>query len=126
MKHNGIQRKTNRMSYTILLTNTRLKAEEVFRIYKENDTVEKAFSYLKPRLEPFFSRLENGTRAWLFLTVLGYRLVAMIAPRCNMPYNQALKVISGIREVVHSNKSYTHVEYTKEQRKLIEKLKIDL
>ena len=122
LKHKAIQRKTNRMGYTILLTNTRLKAEEVLGIYREKDTVEKAFSHL----EPFFSRSEKGTRARLFLTVLGYTMVAMIAARCDIPYNQTLKVISGIREVVYTNGSYTHAEYTKEQRELIEKLKIDL
>ena len=126
LKHKAIQRRTNRMGYTILFTNTRLKAEEVIRIYREKDTVEKAFSHLKPHLEPFFSRSENGTRARLFLTVLGYTMVAMIASKCDIPYSQALKIISGIREVVYSNGSHAHVEYTKEQRELIEKLKIDL
>ena len=126
LKHKAIQRKTNRMGYTILFTNTRLKAEEALRIYREKDTVEKAFSHLKPHLEPFFSRSESGTRARLFLTVLGYTMVAIIAAKCDISYNQALKVMSGIREVVYSNGSHSHVEYTKEQRELIEKLKIDL
>ncbi len=36
-----------------------------------------------------------------------------------------MKVISGIREVVYANGSHGHVEYTKEQRELIEKLKIE-
>ena len=103
LKHKAIQRRTNKMGYTILFTNTRLKVEEVLRIYREKDTVEKAFSHLKPHLEPFFSRSENGTRARLFLTVLGYTMVAMIASKCDIPYSQALKIISGIREVVYSN-----------------------
>ena len=53
-------------------------------------------------------------------------MVAIIAAKCDISYNQALKVMSGIREVVYSNGSHSHVEYTKEQRELIEKLKIDL
>ncbi len=88
--------------------------------------VEKAFSYMKPHLEPFFSRTESGTRARLFLTMLGYTMVAIIAAKCDTTYNQALKIISGIREVVYANGSHAHVEYTKEQRELIEKLKIEL
>ena len=96
------------------------------RSYREKDIVEKAFSHIKPHLEPFFSRSENGTRARLFLTVLGYTLVAMMAERCGISYNQVLKTISGIREVVNSDGSHSHAEYTKEQRELIEKLKIDL
>ena len=109
------------MDYTKLFTNTRLKAEEVLRIY-----MEKAFSHLNPHLEPFFSRSENGTRAKLFLTVLGYMMVTMMTSKCDIPYGQALKIISGIREVVYSNGPHAHMEYTKEQRALIEKLKIDL
>ena len=81
----AIQRKTSRMVYPILFTNTRLKAEEVLRIYGEKDTVEKAFSHLKSHLEPFFSRSENGTRARLFLTVLGYTMVAVMASKCDIP-----------------------------------------
>ena len=50
----------------------------------------------------------------------------MIASRCDIPYRQAPKIISGIREVVYSTGSHAHVEYTKEQRELLEKLKIVL
>ncbi len=88
--------------------------------------VEKAFSHVKPHLEPFFSRTESGTRARLLLTMLGYTTVAITAAKCNTTYNQALKVISGIREVVYANGSHELVEYTKEHRELIEKLKIEL
>ncbi|MGC8662939.1 MAG: hypothetical protein ACP5TX_00840 [Thermoplasmata archaeon] len=126
LKHKAIQRRTNRMGYTILFTNTRLKANEVLRIYREKDAVEKAFSHIKPHLEPFFSRTEGGTRARLFLTVLGYSMVAIIAEKCGISYNQVLNTISGIREVVYSNGSHSHAEYTKEQRELLEKLKIVL
>ncbi|MCL5730922.1 MAG: hypothetical protein M1605_02225 [Candidatus Thermoplasmatota archaeon] len=81
---------------------------------------------MKPYLEPFFSRSERGTMARLFLTVLGYTMAAIIAARCSIPYDRVMKTISGIREVVYSNGSHSHVEYTKEQRELLEKLKIDL
>ena len=79
LKHKAIQRKTNRFGYTVLITNTNIKANELLRIYREKDVVEKAFSHIKPHLEPFFSRSEGGTRVRLFLTVLGYTLVAIIA-----------------------------------------------
>jgi transposase len=114
------------MGYTILFTNTRLKANEVLRIYREKDAVEKAFSHIKPHLEPFFSRTKGGTRARLFLTVLGYSMVVIIAEKYGISYNQVLNTISGIREVVYSNGSHSHAEYTKEQRELLEKLKIVL
>ena len=126
LKHKAIQRKTNRFGYTVLITSTNIEASELLRIYREKDVVEKAFSHIKPHLEPFFSRSEGGTRARLFLTALGYNLVAIIAEKCGISYNQVLKTIPGIREVVYSDGSHSHTEYTKEQRELLEKLKIEL
>ena len=126
LKHKAIQRKTNRFGYTILFTNTQFAADFILRTYREKDIVEKAFSHVKPHLDPFFSRSERGTRARLFLTILGYTMAAIIAARCGIPYDWVIKTISGIREVVYSNGSHSHVEYTKEQRELLEKLKIEL
>ncbi|MGC8618820.1 MAG: hypothetical protein ACP5UZ_08860, partial [Thermoplasmata archaeon] len=95
LRHKVIQRKTNRFGYTVLITNTSIAANELLRrIYREKDAVEKAFSHLKPHLESFFSRTEEGTRARLFLTVLGYTMVAIIAEKCGISYNQVLKTIS--------------------------------
>ena len=88
--------------------------------------VEKAFSHVKPHLEPFFSRTEEGTRAGLFLTILGYTMIAIMVAKCNVTYNQVLETISGIREAVYSDGSHSHAGYTKEQRELPEKLKIEL
>ena len=126
LKHKAIQRRTNRFGFTILLTNTQLSGADVLKIYRDKDRVEKAFAHLKPHLEPFFSRSEAGTRARLFLAVLGYTMVAIIASVCEITYNQALETLAGIREVVYSTGSHSHVEYTKAQRELLEKLKLEL
>ena len=126
LKHRTIQRKTNRFGYTILFTNTQFPADFILKTYWEKDVVEKAFSHVKPHLEPFFSRSERGARTRLFLTILGYTMAAIIAARCSIPHDRVMKTISGIREVVYSNGSHSHVEYTKEQRELLEKLKIEL
>ena len=126
LKHKAIQRRTNGFGYTILFTNTRIAAQDILRMYRDKDRVEKAFSHLKPHLEPFFSRTEEGTRARLFLAILGYTMIAIIAEKCGTTYNQALDTLSGIREVVYSTGSHRHVEYTKEQRELLEKLKLEL
>ena len=95
------------------------------RSHREKDIVEKAFSHIKPHLEPFFSRSENVTRARLFLTILGYTMIAIMAAKCNVTYNRVLETISGIREVVYADGYHAHVEYTKEERELMEKLKIE-
>ena len=76
--------------------------------------MEKAFSYVKPRLKLFFYWIESGTRVRFFLTILGYILIAIITARCNITYSQAVNIILGIREVVYANGSHAHVEYTKE------------
>ncbi len=126
LKHKAIQRRTNRFGYTILITNTMIAAPDVLKIYRDKDRVEKAFAHLKPHLEPFFSRSEAGTRARLFLAILGYTMVAIIASVCGITYNQALETLAGIREVVYSTGSHSHVEYTKDQRELLESLKLEL
>ena len=110
----------------MLITNTSIDASELLRIYGDKGIVEKAFSQIKPHLEPFFSRTEEGTRAGLFHTILGYSMIAIMAAKCNTTYNQVLETISGIREVVYANGYHAHVEYTKEERELLEKLKIEL
>ncbi len=126
LKHKAIQRRTNRFGFTILLTNTQLSGADVLKIYRDKDRVEKVFAHLKPHLEPFFSRSEEGTRARLFLAILGYTMVSIAAHRCGITYNQALETLSGIREVVYSTGLHAHVEYTKDQRELLEKLKLEL
>ena len=58
LKHKAIQRKTKRFSYTVLITNTGIAANDLQKIYREKDAVEKSFSHIKPHLESFFSRSE--------------------------------------------------------------------
>ena len=84
LKRNAIQRRTNRFGFIVLITNTQLPGEDVLRIYRDKDRDEKTFSHLKPHLEPFFSRFEEGTRTRLFLTILGYTMVAIIASVCGI------------------------------------------
>ena len=126
LKHKAVQRKTNRFGYAILFTNTQFYSDIILKTYREKDVVEKAFSHVKPHLDPFFSRSERGTRARQFLTIMGYTMAAIIAARCSIPYDRVMKTISGIREIVYSNGSHSHVKYTKEQSELMEKLKIEL
>ena len=73
-------------------------------------------------MEPFFSRTEEGTRARLLLTILGYPRIIIITAKCD----QVLGTVSDIKKVAYTNGSHAHVEYTKEQRKLMERLKIEL
>ncbi len=67
----------------LLFTNEQFIVRDYLRIYREKYLIEKAFSHVKPHLEPFFSSTESGTRARLFLTMLDYIIIAIIAARCN-------------------------------------------
>lgn len=107
LKHRAIKRKTNKSGYSVLFTNTSINARDILNTYREKDAVEKAFSHIKPHIEPFFSRSENGKRARLFLTVLEYTLVAIMMEECGISYNQPPKTISGIREVIYSDGSHS-------------------
>ena len=83
LKHNATQRRTNTFGYTVLFTNMQFPTSEILKVYREKDMVEKAFSHVKPHLEPFFSRTEEGTRVRWFLTMLGYTMIAIMAAKCN-------------------------------------------
>jgi len=91
----------------------------LLRLYREKDAVEKSFSHIKPYLEPLFPRSEEGTRARMFLTVLGYTLLAIIACKCGISYNQAPNTISGMRVVVYSSGAHSPVEYPRDQKEIL-------
>jgi len=126
LKHKAIQSHTSRMGFFVLFTNTKIGAEEILRIYREKDVVEKAFMRSKSVIEPLYAHTERGTRAKVFLSILGYAIIAMIARRCGLTYNKTMETMSGIREVVYANGSHSTVELTKDQKSLLEKLSIEL
>ena len=66
LKHNAILTRKNRMGFFVLFTNTRMSAEDILRIYKQKDVVEKAFMHSKPCMEPLYARSERGTSLPLF------------------------------------------------------------
>ena len=103
LKHKSIKRRNIRLGYTVLITNTLFTVTEILRIYRQKDVVEKSFSNVKPHLELFFVRTEERTRARLFLTIFAYTFSAIIAERCDITYENAMKTIAKIREVVYSN-----------------------
>ncbi|QRF76018.1 Transposase [Thermoplasmatales archaeon] len=126
LKHNAIQARTNRMGFFILFTNTMIGADEILRIYREKDVVEKAFMHSRPSMQPVYARTEEGTRARIFLSILGYSMMRMIAHRCDLSYEETERILSGIKEVVYSNGSHAPVELTKEQKSVLQKSSIEL
>ena len=126
LKHKAIQSHTSRMGFFILLTNTMIGEEEILQIYRKKDVVEKAFMHSKSVMEPMYAHTERGTRARVFLSILGYAIIAMIANRCGLTYNRTVETIRGIKEVVYTNGSHSTVELTKDQKMMLKKLSIEL
>ena len=62
----------------------------------------------------------------MFLSILGYSIMAIILSRSGFTYQQAEKILSGIKEVVYTNGTHSVVELTKEQKELLEKISIEL
>ena len=50
----------------------------------------------------------------------------MIIAKPTIYCSKSLMIVSRINDIVYSNGSYAFVEYTNEQRELMEKLKIEL
>ena len=69
-------------------------------------------------MEPLYAHTDEGTRAKVFLSILGYLIIAMITNRCGLRYNKAVEAMKGIKEVVYINSFHNTVELTKEQRTL--------
>lgn len=69
--------------YLLLSTNESLSAKDVVRTYLEKDFIEKVFRTLKTseEVEPVRHRLEERVRAYLFVCVLAYRLIAYLQHR---------------------------------------------
>jgi len=66
--------------YLLLCTDASLSAKDVVNAYVEKDFIEKIFCTLKTceEMEPIRHRLENRVRAYLFVCVLAYRLLAAL------------------------------------------------
>ena len=74
----------------VLLSTDELSAQEVVRSYFEKDYIEKVFRILKTseEMEPVRHRLERRVRAYMFVCVLAYRLLADLQYRLKMISNQ--------------------------------------
>ncbi|MFG1556184.1 MAG: hypothetical protein AAE985_06980 [Thermoplasmataceae archaeon] len=48
-----------------------IAADEILRIYREKDVVEKAFMHYKTAMEPLYARTGTGIGARILLSILG-------------------------------------------------------
>jgi hypothetical protein len=72
--------------HLLFSTDESLSAREVVKAYFEKDVVEKVFRTLKTseEIEPVRHRLERRVRAYIFVCVLAYRLLASLQYRLRM------------------------------------------
>lgn len=72
--------------YMLLSTDASLSPKEIVNIYLEKDFIEKVFRTLKTteQIEPVRHRLEERVRAYIFVCVLAYRLLAYLQYRLGM------------------------------------------
>ena len=80
-----------------------MNARDILRIYRQKDVVEKAFMHSKPCMQPLCARMERGTSLPLFLSILGYSIMAMISSLSGFTYQQAKRIVAGIKKVVYTN-----------------------
>ncbi|MGC8726374.1 MAG: hypothetical protein ACP5RS_07385, partial [Thermoplasmata archaeon] len=102
LKHKTIEMQITGMGYFILLTNTMKSEGDILSIYRNKDVVEKAFMRSKSVMEPLYAHTEEGTRAKVFLSILSYAIIAMIASKCGLTYNQTMDTMKGIKEVIYT------------------------
>ena len=66
--------------YLLYSTDEQLSAAEVVRMYLEKDFIEKVFRCIKTdeEIKPFRHRLETRVRAFIFISILAFRLLAAL------------------------------------------------
>lgn len=125
LKHKKIQARTNRLGKTILFTSTSLSLEDVLKLYREKDVIDKTFKLMKSRgLTPLKSNNEDSMKSRVFLAYLGYLLLSLLRVKLReeMSLEGALKQLSWVREVVYKDGSRELPELTKQQKAVLKRL----
>jgi transposase len=128
LKHKAIQRRNNRMGKTVLFTTTSFDAKEILKLYREKDVIDKVFEIMKHHgLSPLKTTTEDSTKAYVNLVIIGYLLLALLRNKLkdkNLSIEKILHHLDGIKEILFFNNSTTIAELTKEQKEIMEDLKM--
>lgn len=125
VKHKAVQRATNHFGKTVLFTSTTFGVEEVLRLYREKDVIDKTFRLMKDRgLTPLSVSTETSTRARVFLAYVGYLLLSLLRMKLKeeVSLEDAVKRLTEVREVVYQDGSRSLPELTKEQKAVFKML----
>lgn len=123
LKHNSIQRTTNKYGKTVLFTTTDLSAADVLKAYREKDVIEKTFQLMKKHgLTPINCNKEESTRSRILLSYVGYLMLSLLRMKLDegTSLDSCLRTLDDVREVVFSDGSLDMPELTKPQKEIME------
>jgi len=131
LRPNVIQQQTQQAGKTVLFTTSAIPYQDILKIYREKDVVEKAFCLMKQRgLLPVQATTEETTKANGMLAVLGYLLLALLrktleekkkTDKKTFSLENTLTLLDEIKEVVNADNSTTLTDITKEQENILKK-----
>lgn len=122
LKHNSIQRTTNKYGKTVLFTTTDLSAADVLKAYREKDVIEKTFQLMKKHgLTPTNCNKEESTRSRIMLSYVGYLLLSLLRMKLDegTSLDHCLKTLDEVREVSFTDGSLDMPELTKPQKEIM-------
>lgn len=123
LKHNSIQRTTNKYGKTVLFTTTNLSAADVLKSYRERDVIEKVFQLMKKHgLTPVNTNKEESTRSRILLSYVGYLMLSLLRMKLDecTSLDSCLRTLAEVREVSFNDGSLELPELTKPQKEIME------
>lgn len=122
LKHNSIQRTTNKYGKTVLFTTTDLSAADVLKSYRERDVIEKVFQLMKKHgLTPINTNKEESTKSRILLSYVGYLMLSLLRMKMDdgTSLDHCLRTLGEIREVSFNDGSLELPELTKPQKEIM-------
>ena len=122
LKHNSIQRTTNKYGKTVLFTTTDLSVADVLKAYRERDVIEKVFQLMKRNgLTPVKTTREESTRSRILLSYVGYLMLSLLRLKLDegTSLDHCLKTLAEVREVSFKDGSLELPELTKPQKEIM-------
>jgi len=112
----------------VLFSTTELDPNEILKLYREKDVIEKTFQSMKHRgLQPLKTTTEETTRAYTKFIVLGYLLLALIKSKVGdnkLSIKKIIDNLSEVKEVLYQDGTTVVADITKQQREIMEQLEM--
>ena len=131
IRKNAVSQRVNRMGKQIILTQSALDWQECLMVYRERDTVEKAFRMMKQDLQvlPLNAKKETSMRGFLFVTFIGLILRMQLLKKMketglleDYTVEGLFLELAKIKKIKLANGETLVTELTKKQRTILEKM----